>query len=474
MRDAVLTLGHLAGYPSDIAITAVTIDSRLAAPGCAFYAFVGERVDGHAYVEEAFAAGAVVAFVERTLAGIRTVRLEQVPALTSEDLPVAVLVPSAMAALQQAAARYRGKLPLQVVGVTGSVGKTTAKEAIAAVLSQGYKVLKSEGNANNEIGLPLTLLRARPSHQVAVLEMGMYALGEIELLCQVARPRVGVVTNVQPVHLGRLGSIDCIAAAKAELIAALPADGVAVLNGDDARVAAMAGLHSGFTVLVGWAAAAQVRIVGVATRGLEGITLTLDITGLEALGVAGTLRQLDSDMLGRHAAMPVALAVAVGLAQGLEWAQIGRGLQCLGRGPRLIPRPGRRDTTILDDVYNASPAAVAGALDLLAGLPGRRVAILGDMLELGAAEEVSHREVGALCARCVDLLIVRGERARLLARAARDAGLNAAAVLEVDDNEGALAILDQVARPGDIILVKGSRGMAMEGIVDGWRREEPT
>ncbi len=473
MRSSVLTLGHLVGCQSDIAIEAVAIDSRLAVAGSAFYAFAGERVDGHDYVSAAFAAGAIVAFVERALPGIRTVTPAEVSALSHQDLPVAVLVPGTLAALQQAAARYRATLPLEVIGVTGSVGKTTAKEAIAAVMAQGRRVLKSAGNANNEIGLPLTLLKAQPWHEVAVLEMGMYALGEIALLCSLARPRLGVVTNVQPVHLERLGAIEQIAAAKAELVAALPADGVAVLNGDDVRVAAMAGLHGGPSVLVGWGRANQVRIVDAQLRGLAGITLELEIADLATLGVASERRRVESSMLGRHAAMPVALAVAVGRVQGLDWQQIERGLQALGRGPRLIPRQGRRETIVLDDVYNASPAAVAGALKLLASLPGRRIAVLGDMLELGEAEEASHREVGALCARCVDLLITRGERARLIASAAREAGLSAAAVIEVADNEAVLAALDGVAGPGDTILVKGSRGMAMESIVAGWRREEP-
>jgi len=468
----VLTLGHLAGYPSDVAVADVVIDSRQAHAGSVFYAFAGERVDGHAFVSAAFGRGALAAFVEHEVTGVRTVLPEQVPALVPSDLPVAVLVPNMLVALQQAAARYRDTLALDVVAVTGSVGKTTAKEAVAAVTSQARVVLKSAGNANNEIGLPLTLLSAKPQHQLAVLEMGMYALGEITLLCSIARPRIGVVTNVQPVHLERLGSIERIAKAKGELIAALPVQGIAVLNGDDPRVAAMAELNAGASVLVGRGAGNQVRIASVQTLGLAGIAVELDVAGLERLGIpAGHLR-LVSGMLGKHAAMPVALAATVGLLLGLNEEHITRGLRQLGAGPRLISLQGQRETTILDDTYNASPAAMAGALELLATLPGRHVAVLGDMLELGAAEEDGHQRVGALCARCVDVLITRGERARLIARAAREAGMSPAAVIDVADNDEALAALTTVAQQGDVILIKGSRGMAMETIVNAWRRVE--
>jgi len=468
----VLTLGHLAGCANGIAVSEVVIDSRQAKAGSVFYAFRGEHVDGHAYVAAALQRGAIAAFVEQPVPDVRTILPEQVAALTASDLPVAVQAPSTQVALQQAAARYRATLKLEVVGVTGSVGKTTAKEAIAAVASQGRTVLKSEGNANNELGLPLTLLAATATQQVAVLEMGMYALGEIALLCELARPRIGVVTNVQPVHLERLGSIEHIARAKAELVAALPPDGVAVLNGDDARVAAMAGLFEGASIMVGWGQANHVRLAAVEPLGLEGSRIELAVAGLEALGISSAQRSLHCRMLGQHAAMPAALGVAVGLALGLDWEQVQQGLTQLGHGPRLIPRPGRRGVTLLDDAYNASPSAVKGALQVLGDLPGRRVAVLGDMLELGAAEEQGHRDVGALCARYADLLITRGARARGIAAGARAAGMAAGQVCEQEDNAGALAALDALAQEGDTILVKGSRGMAMEEIVAAWLRAE--
>lgn len=467
-----LTLGHLTGNTSDIAVADVVVDSRQARAGSVFYALAGAHVDGHAYVAAAFAQGAIAAFVEHPVPGVRLVSLAEAATLRPSDLPVAVQVPNTLAALQQAARRYRADLTLDVVGITGSVGKTTAKEAIAAVLAEGYGVLKSQGNANNEIGLPLTLLSARPEQQVAVLEMGMYAQGEIALLCTLARPRIGVVTNVQPVHLERLGTIERIAQAKAELVEALPADGVAVLNGDDPRVAAMAGRHAGPSVRVGSGEANHVRIADVVQQGLAGISFGLTVSGLDTLGVAPTRRRLRCGLLGAHSAFPAALAVTVGLLKGLHWPQIERGLAQLGAGLRLIPRRGRRETTILDDSYNASPSAVAGALGLLSSLPGRHIAILGDMLELGAAAETSHLEVGAHCARGVDLLITRGELAKSIARGALAAGMSAEAVIAVDDNAGALAALEAWAQPGDVILVKGSRGMAMESIVSAWQQPE--
>jgi UDP-N-acetylmuramoyl-tripeptide--D-alanyl-D-alanine ligase len=468
----VLTLGHLAGCDNDLAVSKVVIDSRQAQAGSVFYAFCGERVDGHDYVLAALQRGAMAAFVEQDVPGVSAIEPAQVAALTLDDLPVAVRVASTQAALQQAAARYRTALDLDVVAVTGSVGKTTAKEAIAAVASQGHRVLKSEGNANNELGLPLTLLEAEATHQMAVLEMGMYARGEIALLCQVARPRIGVVTNVQPVHLERLGSIEAIAQAKSELVAALPTDGVAVLNGDDPRVAAMAGLFEGVSIMVGWGEANHVRLTAVEPLGLAGTRIDLAVAGLEALGVTPARRSLHCLMLGQHAAMPAALSVAVGLALGLDWEQMQQGLTQLGYGPRLIPRPGQRSVTLLDDAYNASPSAVTGALQVLADLPGRRVAVLGDMLELGAAEEQCHRDIGALCARCADLLITRGARARWIAAGAIAAGLAAAQITSCDDNADVLAALDGLAQEGDTILIKGSRGMAMEEVVAGWLRPE--
>jgi UDP-N-acetylmuramoyl-tripeptide--D-alanyl-D-alanine ligase len=234
----------------------------------------------------------------------------------------------------------------------------------------------------------------------------------------------------------------------------------------------MAGLFEGVSIMVGWGEANHVRLTAVEPLGLAGTRIELAVAGLEALGIAPARRSLHCLMLGQHAAMPAALSVAVGLTLGLDWEQMQQGLTQLGYGPRLIPRPGQRGVTLLDDAYNASPSAVRGALHVLADLPGRRVAVLGDMLELGAAEEQCHRDIGALCARCADLLITRGARARWIAAGAMAAGLAAAQITPCDDNAGVLAALGGLAQEGDTLLIKGSRGMAMEEVVAGWLRPE--
>jgi len=353
-----------------------------------------------------------------------------------------------------------------VVGVTGSVGKTTTKEAIASVLGQKYCVLKSEGNHNNEIGLPLTLMSLDDRHSHAVLEMGMYDLGEIALLCRIARPDVGVVTNVLPIHLERLGTIEKIAEAKSELPAALVSGGVAVLNGDDQRVAAMP-LEEGVTrLLCGLGENNHVRAIEIENLGLEGVRFTARVSGLQDLAVEDAEYKLQTSTIGRHTVNAALLAVAVGFVEGLSWEQIAAGLLAQGHGLRLVPRTGRDGVRILDDSYNASPASVKAALDVLAEMPGRRVAVLGDMLELGALEETGHRQVGKHCFGRVDYLVAVGSRARLLAEAAIGAGLPTNQVQQVASAVEAVQALADVVQTGDVVLVKGSHSVGLEICVE--------
>jgi UDP-N-acetylmuramoyl-tripeptide--D-alanyl-D-alanine ligase len=443
------------------------VDSRLAQQDSLFVALPGERTDGHLYVSAAMARGATVALVQRPIEGVLTLDLAHPEGwLATVGAPLALQMPDPLAALQRLAQGYRrDQRQLRVVGVTGSVGKTTAKEVIAAVLAQRHPVLKSEGNANNEVGLPLTLLLLQPQHRLAVLEMGMYALGEITLLCDIARPQVGVVMNVGPVHLERLGSIERIAQAKAELVRALPADGLAVLNGDDPRVRAMAALTQAPALTFGLGADSDLRALDVEPLGLEGVAFRARVRSLPALGIAAGEATLRVGLLGRHAVLPALAATAVGLAEGLTWEEIARGLEDTGPGLRLAPQRLAGDVLLLDDSYNASPASSEAALDLLASLDGRRVAVLGDMLELGEYEERGHREVGQRCAETVALLITVGRRARWMAQAAVEAGLRPAAVHQVVDCPQALALLRDILTPGDVLLIKGSRGMAMEALV---------
>jgi UDP-N-acetylmuramoyl-tripeptide--D-alanyl-D-alanine ligase len=477
-----LTLAHiieaLTGYQSaggSQVITDVVIDSRLTIPGALFIALPGERTDGHRFVAAAFARGASAAIVQREPEGAETAEAaagaprwrmldlrEPVTyaQLTDLELPVCLRVENSLQAMQTLAAWWRGRLNPRVIGVTGSVGKTTSKELIAAVLSTRYRTFKSEGNYNNEIGLPLMLLKLTEAHERAVLEMGFYQPGEIKFLCGLARPHVGVVNNVYAVHLERAGTIENIARGKAELVEALPPapEGVAVLNYDDPLVLAMAGRTRARVLTYGLDPAADVWADSIESLGLAGIHFHLHYRN-ETLHVRVPL-------LGRHSVHTALRAVAVGLVEGLTWQEIIEGLTAIGATQlRLVAVTGPKGSLILDDTYNASPESVVAALNLLADLEGRRVAVLGDMLELGSHEEMGHRLVGRRAADVADVLITVGPRARMIAAEARDAGLAPEAVVELDDSSQALERLREVIQPGDVILLKGSRGVRLDVIV---------
>lgn len=450
----------------NVRIRRVCVDSRQAGADSLFVALYGERADGHDYVDDAFEAGAVAALVERPVEGAVMIDAAGGTGPTRLETPVAVVVPDSLKALQRLAkARRMARPELRVIGVTGSVGKTTTKDVIAAVLSQAYMTLKNAGNFNNEIGLPLTLMSLEPEHERAVLEMGMYALGEIALLCDIAGPHVGVVTNVEPIHLARLGTIERIAQAKGELVEALPEDGIAILNGDDRRVRAMGAMTKAPIMTFGLRDDNTVWADAITSHGLDGVSFVAHVDRSADLDIDASSRALRVEMLGRHAVMPALAAVAAGLVEGLSWQEIERGLLAQGRGLRLAPKAGMNGATLLDDTYNASPTSTLAALDLLSELPGRHLAALGDMLELGASEVEGHRKVGGRCAQVLDSLVTVGERARHIAEGALDAGLPSSALCSVPDNESAVEILSELLREGDTLLVKGSRGMAMESIV---------
>lgn len=449
------------------ALTSVEIDSRTVQPGSLFVAFVGEQVDGHAYVAEAFARGAVAAIVERPLPNLPTLDLRsgELPPVLDFSQPLCLLVDSSLRALQQAAKAWRAQFSLRVVGITGSVGKTTSKELIHAVLSQRFHTLKSPGNRNNEIGLPLTLLALRPQHERAVLEMGMYATGEISLLCELARPTIGVVTMIGPVHLERVGSMEGIVRAKRELVEALPANGVAVLNRDDERVMSMAAHTSARIFTYGLNPTADLWASDIRSMGLEGVRFTLNYGG-ESLS-------LRVPLMGQHNVHTALRATAVGLIEGLGWEEIITGLSSLRSQLRLVTAPGPQDSLIIDDTYNSSPDSALAALNLLQELNGRKVAVLGDMLELGYMEEAGHRLVGRRAADVADVLLTVGRRARWIAEEALAVGMSPLAVHQVEDVETAVALLQTQIQPHDAILVKGSLGMRMARIVEAIRRDTP-
>jgi UDP-N-acetylmuramoyl-tripeptide--D-alanyl-D-alanine ligase len=434
------------------AIRGAAVDSRLVRPGQLFVALPGERTDGHAYLEAAVERGAAALIVTRPPAGPSSLG----------DVTL-VRVADALAALQAVAAAWRARFDPLVVGVTGSIAKTSTKEAVAAVLGARFRTLKNEGNQNNEIGLPLTVLALGPEHEAAVLEMGMYVGGEIRDLAAIARPRIGIVTAVQPVHLSRIGTIEAVEQAKGELVEALPPDGTAILNADDPRVRRMGPRGVAPVVSYGFAADADVRADEVRSRGVDGMAFTLR--------TPGGARPVEIPVLGRLAVHNALAAAAAGIAAGMGLDEVVPALRRGWSAPHRGELHRAAGVTIVDDSYNASPASVTAALELLSGLPGRRVAVLGTMLELGDGHEAGHRQVGDTAARVADLLVVVGADAGGIVDGARAAGLDADRVLAAPDREGALDLLRPRLREGDVVLVKASRGIALDLLVDALRRE---
>lgn len=442
-------------------VTDAVVDSRQAIPGALFVAMPGERLDGHDFLEDAFRRGASLALIERDVPEhVKVLDIRQGLALEALDdlsVPFCIRTESTLSALQQAGGHWRKHLNVRVIGITGSVGKTTTKEVIAEVLSRRFRTLKNPGNLNNEIGLPLTLLRLTEGHEIAVLEMGFYTTGEIALLCELAAPAVGVITNVGTVHAERAGSQETIAAGKAELVEALPEEGVAILNYDDPRVRAMEDKTRARVFYYGLDRAADLYADEVVGLGLEGIRLRLHY-GKDHL-------YLRVPLIGRHSVQTVLRAAAVGLVEGLTWQEIVEGLRSGHSQLRLVAVRTEAGALLLDDTYNASPESTLAALNLLEELEGRKVAVLGDMLELGPYERQGHDLAGVRAAEVADELVTVGERARIIAAAARRAGRRSVAITELEDSEQAVAYLRENLREGDVVLVKGSRGMMMDQIV---------
>lgn len=445
-----------------VPITDAVVDSRQATPGCLFVALPGENRDGHDFVPDAFQRGASFALIEHDIPGsfpTLDVRGGRLTETALPGLPLCLRVDNTLTALQQIARHWRRQLDLRVIGVTGSVGKTTTKELIAAVLGQRYHTLKNIGNLNNEIGLPLTVLRLGRSSQRAVLEMGFYVPGEIAFLCDIALPHVGVITNIGTVHAERAGSQEVIARGKSELVQALPPapDGVAILNYDDPWVRPMAEKTRAQVFFYGLSPEADLWADQVVGLGLEGIRFRLHFRN-ETLHVRVPL-------IGRHSVHTALRAAAVGIVEGLTWQEIFDGLRQGHTQLRLVTVRTTSGALILDDTYNAEPESMLAALNLLDELDGRKIAVLGDMLELGPYERQGHEIVGSRAAQVVDRLVTLGERAHIIANAARKAGMKKASVVELDTIEDVVAWLNHNLSVGDVVLIKGSHGLHMERIV---------
>ena len=446
-------------------ITEAVIDSRQTIPGSLFVAIPGEKADGHDFIGAAFKRGASFALIQRDVdASFRTFDLRTVTSADSYagvdfSIPLCLRVDNTIAALQQIARFWRRQLDLRVIGITGSVGKSTTKEMVAEVLSTRYRTLKSPGNLNNEIGLPLTMTHLGPGYQHAVMEMGFYVPGEISFLCDIALPQVGVVTNVGTVHAERAGSQEAIARGKAELVQALPPaseGGVAILNFDDSWVRQMEEKTKARVFFYGLSPEAELWADGVQGLGLEGIRFRLHYHG-ETLHVKIPL-------IGRHSVHTALRAAAVGLTEGMNWQEILEGLSQGHTQLRLAAVRSESGALLLDDTYNASPESMLAALNLLDELDGRKIAILGDMLELGPYERGGHEMVGLRAGQIVDVLLTLGERAHMIAGAARRGNGKKKTIMEFDEFEPLMEWLKTNLTEKDVVLIKGSHGLRMDRI----------
>jgi UDP-N-acetylmuramoyl-tripeptide--D-alanyl-D-alanine ligase len=450
-----LTLARIAEFvsaagqftPEDVA-QGYSIDSRTVGPGQLFFAVKGERLDGHDFVESALECGAVAAVVRRDQLKRYP---KQVRLLAVEDTLVALQT------LAMAVRKVWGK-PL--IGVTGSMGKTTTKEAIAHVLSARFRVLKSEGNFNNHFGLPLMLLKLEPEHDVAVIEMGMSHAGEIRALAKIAQPEIGVVTNVAPVHLEFFDSVAGIARAKYELVESLPAGGTAVLNADDEYVSQFGRDLKGKVVMYGTRATADVRAENVRNRGAEGSEFDVVIGGVR--------EHARLPLVGEHNISNALAAIAVGLERGLKPSEAVGALADLAPADKRGEVVRLGNITVINDCYNCNPKALNAMVDALAAMAARRrIVVAGAMLELGPAGEELHRQAGQhIAKKKIDVLLGVNGPAEAMVEAARQAGMRAEFVsTPVEAGEW----LAREARDGDAILMKASRGVKLEKALEVWK-----
>ncbi len=460
LADALEALTSVRLPNANAVITEAAIDSRQVIPGSLFVAIPGEKVDGHNFLADAFKRGASFALIQNDVpASFPTLDLRGGLSVDSPlllDSALCLRVDNTISALQQIARFWRRKLDLRVVGITGSVGKSTTKEMVAEVLGTRYRTLKNLGNLNNEIGLPLTILKLGAGYERAVLEMGFYVPGEIQFLCDIAQPQVGVVTNVGTVHAERAGSQEAIAKGKSELIQALPADGVAILNFDDPWVRKMEEKSKARVFFYGLSPEAHLWADQIEGLGLDGIRFRLHYKG-ETL-------HTHIPMIGRHSVHTALRAASVGLNDGLSWQDIFEGLSHGHAQLRLVAVRSNSGALILDDTYNASPESMLAALNLLDEMDGRRIAVLGDMLELGPYEKQGHEMVGMRAAQVVRTLLTLGPRAHMIADAARRAGMKLNQIFEFETSELIVDWLNKNLTSNDAVLIKGSHGLRMDRI----------
>lgn len=450
-------------------VSEAVVDSRHAIPGSLFVAIKGDRTDGHQYVADAFQNGAHLALVEKEIdPSIAVVDLASpLPEnYAFPALPIALRVKNTVLALQEIAAFWRKRFNVRVIGITGSVGKSTTKELTAEILSKRYRTLKNQGNFNNEIGLPLTLLRLGPGYQCVVLEMGFYEPGDIDLLCRIAQPQVGVLTNIGTVHASRAKSQDAIAQGKSELVQALPASpvGTAILNKDDPLIIPMQHLTRASIFFYGLDPSADLWADQIESQGLDGIRFRVHFMG--------ETFNLQAPLIGRHSIHTILRAISVALVEGLTWGEIITGLHHSSSQLRLVVVQTRHGALLLDDTYNASPESMLASLNLLHELPGRRIAVLGGMNELGPYELSGHQKVGMRAAEVADELITYRENGRMIHDAAHSSGFPEGHLSHLQTETELINHLDNMLCAGDVVLVKGAHSLRMDKIVQALEVEE--
>lgn len=447
-----ITGGRLVSGFSRKRIRRVWTDSRTVRRGDLFVALTGARFDGHQFVAEALKKGAGGALVRRGF------KLPGTAFLIEVDEP--------LRAFQDLACAHRRRFDIPVIAVSGSNGKTTTKDMLAAVLAERFVTLKTKSNLNNHIGVPQTLLRLTPRHEAAVIEMGISGLGEMARLCEIAEPTHGVLTNIGPTHLETLGDVRNVARAKGEMLDALPAGGTAVLNADDAFYDELCARARGRVLSFGFSPRADVRALHVETQGPSETVVRV--------GVRNRARpfSVSLEVAGAHNVANALAAVAAGLAVGVGEGAIRAGLARYRPADMRSEVRRWRGVTVLNDCYNANPASMRAALRWLSEArgAGRAIAVLGDMLELGGATRQAHREIGVEAVRLgTDYLLTVGEPAADIAAGALGAGMPADCVIAAHD-QGALAErLRGILRKGDVVLLKGSRGARMERVLEALR-----
>lgn len=420
-------------------ITGVTINSRAVAPGFVFVAIKGERFDGHDYIEDALKAGAVCCVAER---------------LPASGAPC-ILAPSTLDAFQAIAAFYRSLFDIPVVGITGSAGKTTTKELVSGVLEQKYRLLKNEGNLNNQTGVPITVFRLEKCHEAAVIEMGMNHFGEIRSLARIVRPKICVITNIGEAHIEFLGSKQGILQAKTEMLEFMEPGGHIVVNGDDPLLAALASQHSN-VVTVGLGAHSFVRAEDVTDMGLCGTRFTACFEGKRI--------PLYIHCPGGHMVTNALTALAVGMLSGVGEDRIQAGIsayQPMSGRMHIVEAAG---ITVINDAYNANPSSMAASIGILAKAEGRKVCILGDMFELGCNEAQYHRDIGQCAADAgIDLILCVGELAGHICEGAKQKCGDAR---HFAGKEQLLDALPSLVQPKDTVLVKASHGMRLDTVAE--------